>query len=186
MNYTLSYVNFLGVVICGGGGVTVGGSVATRTSLSRKRIKIANQIIKEYNEKLVEVQKHTLYLQNELQKRAKLSNTDSCIEEAFPYCIKFLRNLVKGAGQAGLGTGTGLRIESGKFKTNGTAGRAFHQAGGVAGNMFLPFPQDVYTLVNSSIDVRQLAKTIAEECPTKDAIESMIEEILKQLDKKFE
>ncbi|XP_052074755.1 uncharacterized protein LOC127712401 [Mytilus californianus] len=184
VGFGLSFVTFgaslglsiAGGVIAGAGGLTVGGSVATDAFLSRKRKQAAEELIKKYNKKLDEVKNKYLIIHVELQKIAELTNLGSCIEEVFPHWIKFWWNLVKGAGQAGWGTGasiiyttikssfqlatvlddaaiTGLRIGGGVFKTFGTVGRVFHVAGGVAGIVFLPL--DIFTMVDSAIDVHK-------------------------------
>lgn len=86
----------------------------------------------------------------------------------------------------------GLKIGGGLFRTFGTAGaRGLHIAGGVFSILVIPL--DIYTMVKSSIDVhkknphktssamRKMAETIKEECPTKEKIQSMIQETLNQL-----
>ncbi|XP_063404599.1 uncharacterized protein LOC134688062 [Mytilus trossulus] len=222
VGFGLSFVTFgaslgltvAGGVIAGAGGVTLGGSAATDAILSRNRKKAAEEIIKRYNEKMKAWKTECLEIGNTLKEKAKQADSSSSMEETFPHWIKFWVKLVFGTGQAVKSTGwdiiaktiltslriattfddvalNGVRIGGGLFKAFGPAARGLHIAGGIVGILLIPL--DVYTLVDSAIDVhkknshkissaiREFAKKIQEECPNKTEIETMIRETSNQL-----
>ncbi|CAC5361450.1 unnamed protein product [Mytilus coruscus] len=217
VGFGLSFVTFgasLGLTIAGGviagvGGATLGGSVATDAILSRNRKKAAEEIIKKYNEKMKAWKMECLEIGNKLKEKAEQSDCSSSIEQTFPHWIKFWVTLVLGTGQAAKSTGwdiiaksiltslriatafddvalNGARIGGGLVKALGPAARGLHIAGGIVGILLIPL--DVYTLVDSAIDVhkknphkvssaiRGIGQKIQEECPTKTEIETMIRE----------
>lgn len=176
--------------------------------------KSAELFIEKYNENTAEVKTKCLNIFDKLNYKAKQSNPESCMEEIFPHWITFWWNLVRGTGQAGVGTGanmiyttikssfqlvatfddaaiTGLTVGGGIFRTLSTAWKSLHIVGAVVGILLIPL--DIFTMVDSAIDVhkknkyevsvaiRNLAKQIEEECPTKDQIQIMIDETLKDL-----
>lgn len=149
-----------------------------------------------------------------IQQKAKQSNPDSGMEEAFPHWLKFWAKLVLGTGQAVKSTSwdiiaktilmslrivtsfddlalNGVRIGGGLFKVLSPAARGLHIAGGIVGILLISL--DLFTMVDSAIDVhkknphkissaiREFAKMIEEECPSKTEIEKMIEDTSNRL-----
>ncbi|CAC5387502.1 unnamed protein product [Mytilus coruscus] len=197
VGFGLSFVTFgasLGLtieggIIAGAGGITVGTSVATDAILSRKRKTQAEEVLKKYNDK---------------KKVWKRECLEIGMEEAFPHWLKFWAKVVVGTGVAAKSTGwdiiaktiltslriattfddlaiNGVRIGGGLFKVLSPAARGLHVAGGIVGILLIPL--DVYTMVDSAIDVhkknphkissaiKDFAKKLEEECPTKNEIE---------------
>ena len=194
----------IGGVLAGSGGIVMSGSQITDAVLSKKRRTSAEDILKNYKSRVEFLLKECIAI-------GTLLKDYGDIDEDFPSWVSFWAKIA-------INTGTGiknigwdviwriilnsLRIASyaddvlstgaTAFKAIGTtAGRALHTVGGVFGILLLPI--DIYTLVNSSIDVhktnlhatstkiREMAANIKAECPTKENIDRMVEETVTKL-----
>lgn len=209
IGFGLSFVTFgaslvlsvAGGIIGGAGGATVSGSVITDAVLSRKRRKAAEEILNKYKSRVDVLKTECIDIGNHLSQYGN-------IDEEFPSWVGFWAKLVLGTTTTGEIPAwdivartvlnsirivaytddvilAGARAGATAFKTIGsTAGRGLHIAGGVFGILLLPV--DIYTLVDSSIDVhrssphkvseniRGLAEQIKKECPSKKEIDYMI------------
>lgn len=205
-------IYYVGGIIAGAGGLTVGGSVATDAILSRKRKTSAEEVLKRYNEIMKECKEECLEIGFMLQDKA--NQLHSSLTERFPHWYNFWDRLITGTSQISKSTGwdsiaktisasmrivtsfddlaaNGIRIGGSLFKAMGPAARGLHIAGGIVGILLIPL--DIFTLVDSAIDVhkknqhkisssiRSIAKKIKEECPTKAEIETMIAETITRL-----
>ncbi|VDI41901.1 Hypothetical predicted protein [Mytilus galloprovincialis] len=216
VGFGLSFVTFgaslgltiTGSVIAGAGGITVGGSMITDAVLSKQRRESAKAILDKYND-LVEIIKEECIEIGEM-----LKEKDEKMEQ-FPDWVDFWSKLTFGActttksvtwdilaktilaslritaSYADDALAVGARAGASAFRTIGsTAGQGLHIAGGVVGILVMPL--DIYTLVDSAIDIhknnphkvsnkiREWADHIDKPCPTKWDIEVMMDKTFEQ------
>lgn len=216
VGFGLSFVTFgaslgltiAGSIIAGAGGITVGGSMITDAMLSKQRRESAQAILDKYNE-LVEIIKEECIEIGEM-----LKEKDGNMEQ-YPHWMDFWSKLAFGAGTttkcitwdilaktilaslritasyADDALAVGARAGASAFRTIGsTAGQGLHIAGGVVGILVMPL--DIYTLVDSAIDIhknnphkvsskiREWADHIDKSCPTKWDIEVMMDQTFQQ------
>jgi len=198
----------IGGVIAGSGGIVMSGSQITDAVLSKNRRTSAENILKNYKSRVEFLVKECIAIGTLLQDYGD-------IDEDFPSWVSFWAKIAinTGTGIKNIGwdvigrtifnslriasyaddvMSTGAAVATTAFKTIGsTTGRALHVAGGVFGILFLPI--DIYTLVDSSIDVhktnphatstkiREMAANIKAECPTIENIDRMVEETVTKL-----
>jgi len=197
----------VGGVIAGSGGIVVSGSQITDAVLSKKRRSSAENILKKYKSRVE-------FLMKECVEIGTLLQDYGDIDEDFPSWVSFWTKIAfnSGTGLKSIGwdiigrtvfnslkiasfaddaVSTGAKVATTAFKTMGATGKALHVAGGVFGILLLPI--DIYTLVDSSIDVhktnphetskkiREMAAKIKAERPTKEDIDGMVEETVTNL-----
>lgn len=180
----------------------------TDAMLSKQRRESAQAILDKYNE-LVEIIKEECIEIGEM-----LKEKDGNMEQ-YPHWMDFWSKLAFGAGTttkcitwdilaktilaslritasyADDALAVGARAGASAFRTIGsTAGQGLHIAGGVVGILVMPL--DIYTLVDSAIDIhknnphkvsskiREWADHIDKSCPTKWDIEVMMDQTFQQ------
>lgn len=186
-----------GGVICGAGGLTVGGAEIANLVKSSKAMKGANKNIKKYNDQMKIVRDRCLEIGAKLERYGEIDKT-------FTSWVEFWAKLT-GAGinvgwsAIGRTIGVGVNITNNAtrvttstgvtlVKSLGTGvGRGIHIAGGVAGVLLMPL--DIYTLVDSAIDlhkenpheiskkIREVADGMIQKCPCENEIHNMIEAV---------
>lgn len=187
------------------GGVVVSGSQITDAVLSSNR----KNILQKYKSRVELLLKECVEIGMLLQECGN-------VDEDFPLWVSFWASILLQSGSghkrivwdiiwntasdtmriashADYAVLTRAAVTTTTFKTNGsTAGKALHITDGVIGIMFLPF--DIYTLVDSSIDVhnansrktskkiREMAAKIKSGRPTKADIDRMVKETVTNFD----
>ncbi|CAG2214799.1 unnamed protein product [Mytilus edulis] len=147
----------VGTAISGAGGITVGGSSIVDTVLSSKN---AKKIFNEYNTTMDEVKEECI----EIGKI--LNNSSNNMATEYKTWCSFWSKLALGVTATSAGSwsaivnpiikslrlaSVGEDVAAAGFRGISVAGRAFTFAGGVMGILLLPL--DIYTLVDSSVDV---------------------------------
>ena len=194
-------------MIAGGGGIVVSGSQITDAVLSKKRRSSAENILKKFKSRVEILMKECVEIGTLLQDYGD-------IDEDFPLWVSFWAKIALNSGTglksicwdvvgrtvlnslrlasfADDAVSTGATVANTAFKTMGATGKALHVAGGVFGILLLPI--DIYTLVDSSIDVhktnphktsekiREVAANIKAICPTKEDIDRMVVETVARM-----
>ena len=215
--FVLSFFTFgasLGLVIAGGviggtGGAVVSGSQITDAVLSKQRRSSSEIILQKYKSRVQ-------LLMTECIEIGALLEGCGNVDEDFSLWVAFWATLVVRSGSgvkkiawdiigrtvtssmriaaaADNAVSTGAAVTTTAFKAIGsTVGKAMHVTGGVLGLLFLPI--DIYTLVDSSIDVhkdnshkiskkiREMAAKMKKERPTKNDIDRMVKETVDKLE----
>lgn len=215
--FVLSFFTFgasLGLVIAGGviggtGGAVVSGSQITDAVLSKQRRSSSEIILQKYKSRVQ-------LLMTECIEIGALLEDCGNVDEDFSLWVAFWATLVVRSGSgvkkiawdiigrtvtssmriaaaADNAVSTGAAVTTTAFKAIGsTVGKAIHVTGGVLGLLFLPI--DIYTLVDSSIDVhkdnshkiskkiREMAAKMKKERPTKNDIDRMVKETVDKLE----
>lgn len=180
----------------------MGGSLIADTVLSKKTKTKANAQLTNYLDAIKRIQKQCLKLSCQLKENfGKV--------EVFPEWVEFwklfvhgrasdtaelnweeteelLKNSLRNIGMAtkfvlSEGVGTGVRIAGAAIRFSGTS---LHMVSGIIGALMIPF--DIYTIVDSAIDVHKknkhgtskfiykIADAISGEIPTEENIDTMI------------
>lgn len=205
VGFGLSFVTFgtsLGLCIAGGvvagsGGGAVGIARITDAICNSKRGREANNAIERYNRHIQTIQEKARDIGEELTRIGEIDTDFASWVLAYGSASTGLgigwrlivNTILRGLDVAeGIGR-TGLEAGVTAFRALGTVGKVFHIGGGVAGIIFLPV--DIYTLVDSSIDIhkdnkhkvsrniRSTISTLRESSPTKESVDTFIAEILR-------
>lgn len=193
----------VGGLIGGAGGLVVAGSQITDAVLAKNRKYTADEILQKYKSRIESMMKECIEIGTLLQDHGD-------VDTYFPEWVSFWSQIVMNSGngikkvawdiigrtvtsylklavKADQVVQSGGTVAATAFKTIGsTAGKSLHVAGGLLGMVVLPF--DIYTLVDSSIDVhkgnphetsnkiREMVAQIKTGRPTKADIDKMVRE----------
>lgn len=194
-----------GGVVAGLGGATVGGSFIADNVLSKKTKKTAEAELTEYSSGIKYIKETCLELSDKLK---QIGTLEDKLEDEFPEWVQFwelfahgqksdrseldwkqteelirtsIKHVESAARFVGEGVGAGIRIAGAALRVTGTS---LHVASGIIGALMIPF--DIYTLVDSAIDVHKknkhetselidvISQAIKDEIPKKENIKKMI------------